>query len=136
MANPQLIEALSGATSLELYELSAIIDRLLADPKRIGAVVVHLNLGRQVQFMDRQTGRMREGIDSPAGAAPGPAMPPQRKPGREDFRRGDKVSFTDKYLQPQVGVISRINQRTATVDCEGGGGWRVPFGMLHHVTDV
>ena len=46
MANPQLIEALSGATSLELYELSAIIDRLLADPKRIGAVVVHLNLGR------------------------------------------------------------------------------------------
>lgn len=172
MANPQLIEALSGATSLELYELSAIIDRLLADPKRIGAVVVRLNLGRQVQFMDRQTGRMREGIvtdikpphvivhepatrshwkmsyaaidpgaaderiDSPAGAAPGPAMPPPRKPGREDFRRGDKVSFTDKYLQPQVGVISRINQRTATVDCEGGGGWRVPFGMLHHVTDV
>jgi hypothetical protein len=54
----------------------------------------------------------------------------------EDFQRGDKVSFTDKYLQHQVGTITRINQRTATIDCEGGTGWRVPFAMLHHVMDI
>jgi FKBP-type peptidyl-prolyl cis-trans isomerase 2 len=60
----------------------------------------------------------------------------QHKPARADFCRGDKVSFTDKYLQPQVGTITRINQRTATVDCEGGAGWRVPFAMLHHVMDI
>jgi hypothetical protein len=53
-----------------------------------------------------------------------------------DFRRGDKVSFTDKYLQPQVGTITRINQRTASVECDGGSGWRVPFAMLSHVMDI
>ena len=64
------------------------------------------------------------------------SAPTQHKPARGDFCRGDKVSFTDKYLQPQVGTITRINQRTATVDCEGGAGWRVPFAMLHHVMDI
>jgi hypothetical protein len=64
------------------------------------------------------------------------STPTAHKPSREDFRRGDKVSFTDKYLQPQVGTITRINQRTATVDCEGGAGWRVPFAMLRHVMDI
>ena len=69
-------------------------------------------------------------------AAPTVHQAPVHKPGPQDFRRGDKVSFTDKYLQPQIGTITRINQRTATVDCESGAGWRVPFGMLRHVTDT
>ena len=63
-------------------------------------------------------------------------QPPPQKPGRNDFRRGDKVSFTDKYLQHQVGVIARLNQRTASVECEAGTAWRVPFAMLSHVMDI
>ena len=39
MADPKLIEALSNASSLELFELSNIIDRLLADPRRIVATL-------------------------------------------------------------------------------------------------
>ena len=74
-----------------------------------------------------------ERIESPS---PSVNQAPVHKPGPEDFRRGDKVSFTDKYMQPQVGIINRINQRTATVDCEGGTGWRVPFAMLRHVMDI
>lgn len=70
------------------------------------------------------------------GELPPISEPPKHKPGRDDFRRGDKVSFTDKYLQPQVGTISRINQRTASVDCEGGSSWRVPFAMLRHLMDI
>lgn len=58
------------------------------------------------------------------------------KPGSADFRRGDKVSFTDKYLWLQVGTISRISRRTATVNCESGSDWRVPYAMLRHVTDI
>lgn len=64
------------------------------------------------------------------------SQPPPHKPGGDDFRRGDKVSFTDKYLQQQVGTITRINQRTASVECEAGAGWRVPFAMLSHVMDI
>lgn len=169
MNDTKLIEALSNASSLELFELSTIIDRLLADPRRIVAVLGKLNLGKPVRFMDWRTGQMRSGkvvemkanqvtvheddtrshwklsyaaIDpgevSERFESPTPTVNqmPVHKPGPEDFRRGNKVSFTDKYLQPQVGTITRINQRTATVDCEGGSGWRVPFAMLRHVTDI
>jgi hypothetical protein len=169
MTDTKLIEALSNASSLELFELSNIIDRLLADPRRIVAVRHKLNLGKSVRFMDWRTGEMRAGKVmaikgdqvtvhedgtrtqwklSYAGIDPGddeerleselpPVIDPTaHKPGRDDFRRGDKVSFTDKYLQPQVGTIARINQRTASVDCEGGSSWRVPFAMLRHVVDI
>ena len=56
-----------------------------------------------------------------------PPNPPPVKPGREDFRCGEKVSFEDKYLQTQVGTVVRINQRTATVDTGDGHSWRVGF---------
>jgi hypothetical protein len=169
MNDAKLIQALSNASSLELFELSTLIDRLLADPKRIVAVLNQLNLGKSVRFMDWRTGQMRSGKVvamkggqvtvhedgtrsqwkmSYAAIDPGDASErvdgptptvhptPVHKPGPDDFRRGDKVSFTDKYLQPQVGTITRINQRTASVDCEGGTGWRVPFAMLRHVMDI
>ena len=61
MADPKLIEALSNASSLELFELSNIIDRLLADPRRIVATLNKLNLGKSVRFMDWRTGEMRVG---------------------------------------------------------------------------
>jgi hypothetical protein len=169
MNDTKLIEALSNASSLELFELSAIIDRLLADPRRIVAVRNKLNLGKTVRFMDWRTGEMRSGkvvaikddqvtVNEDAarsqwklsyaaidpgddsepveGLLPIDSPPVAHKPASGDFVRGDKVSFTDKYLQPQVGTIARINQRTASVDCEGGTSWRVPFAMLRHVMDI
>jgi hypothetical protein len=169
MIDTTLIEGLSNASSLELFELSGIIDRWLADPKRIVAIRNQLNLGKTVQFMDWRTGQMRTGkvvaikdaqvtvheeasrmqwklsyaaidpgerSESVESATPASVKPLVKKLGPEDFRRGDKVSFTDKYLQPQIGTITRINQRTASVECEDGPGWRVPYGMLSHVMDI
>jgi FKBP-type peptidyl-prolyl cis-trans isomerase 2 len=57
-------------------------------------------------------------------------------PRRQDFRCGDKVAFEDRYLNTQVGVIMRINQRTATVDTGNGHSWRVGFALLRQVVDV
>jgi hypothetical protein len=61
MADPKLIDALSNASSLELFELGTIIDRLLADPRRVIAVRSKLHLGQTVRFMDWRTGQMRTG---------------------------------------------------------------------------
>jgi hypothetical protein len=72
---------------------------------------------------------------APAPSSP-PGAPPQVKPGRGDFRCGEKVSFEDKYLQTQVGTVVRINQRTATVDTGDGQSWRVGFTLLRHVLDI
>lgn len=166
--DPKLIDALNHASSLELFQLSTIIERLLADPRRIIAVRTNMNLGQTVRFLDWRDGQMRSGkvvamkdtqvtlheegtrrewklpyaaVEPPLAtpqskAAAAPATPPPIKASREDFRCGEKVSFDDKYLQPQVGTVVRINQRTATVDTGNGHSWRVPFHMLRHVLDV
>nr|AEV57139.1 hypothetical protein [uncultured bacterium] len=167
--DPKLIDALNRASSLELFQLSAIIERMLADPRRIIAVRTNMNLGQTVRFLDWRNGQMRNGkvvamkdtqvtlheegtrrewkLPYTAVEAPGPASapatapashsaPPKNMPTRGDFRCGEKVSFDDKYLQPQVGIVVRINQRTATVDIGNGHSWRVPFHMLRQVFDI
>lgn len=160
---------LQQASSLELYQLSTVIERLLADPRRILAVRKDLHLGQTVRFMDWRDGSLREGkvvamrdtqvtlhelrerrewklpyaaIEPPQ---PNPAVHPQAaepeppqapQPTRDDFRRGEKVAFEDKYLQTVVGTIVRINSRTATIDPGDGTQWRVGFSLLRHVLDV
>lgn len=167
-ADPKLLDVLSRASSLELFQLQAIIDRMLADPKRIIAVRVNMHLGQTVRFLDWRDGQMRSGkvVDMrdtqvvvhepatrrewklpyaaieppPAGAAPPEPEPtPQQGaplPQRGDFRCGEKVAFEDRYLNTQVGTITRINQRTATVDTGNGHSWRVGFALLRHVVDI
>jgi len=163
----RLLEVLNRASSLELFQLNAVIERMLADPKRIVQVRKDLHLGQTVSFMDWRDGQMRTGklvelkdakatiqesgtrsawgvpyaaIQPPA---PGPAQPaaaveppaPSRAT-RNDFRCGERVSFEDKYLNPVVGTIVRINQRTATIDPGDGTSWRVGFALLRHVVDI
>lgn len=165
-ADPKLIDALGRASSLELFQLSAIIDRMLADPKRIIAVRANLHLGQTVRFLDYRDGQMRSGkvvalkdtqltlhedgtrrewklpyaaIEPPpptATPAPPPAPPTPPRPSRNDFRCGEKVAFEDKYLNTVVGTVVRINQRTATIDTGDGTSWRVGFGLLRHVLDI
>jgi hypothetical protein len=60
-ADPKLLEALGRASSLELFQLQAIIERMLADPKRIIAVRANLHLGQTVRFLDWRDGQMRSG---------------------------------------------------------------------------
>jgi len=45
------------------------------------------------------------------------------------------VSFIDRNLQHRIGLIRRINQLTATLDCDGQS-WRVAFSLLRHLVDV
>ena len=165
----RVLEALQQASSLELYQLSTVIERLLADPRRILAVRKNLHLGQTVRFMDWRDGSLREGkvvamrdtqvtlhelrerrewklpyaaieppqpdpAVHPQAAEPEPPQAPQ--PTRDDFRRGEKVAFEDKYLQTVVGTIVRINSRTATIDPGDGIQWRVGFSLLRHVLDV
>ena len=167
-ADPKLLDALSRASSLELFQLQAIIERMLADPKRIIAVRINMHLGQTVRFLDWRDGQMRSGkvveirdtqvvlhetatkrewklpyaaIEPPTpGAAPARAEPTEPPavplPQRGDFRCGEKVAFEDRYLNTQVGTITRINQRTATIDTGNGHTWRVGFPLLRHVVDI
>ncbi|WP_435441701.1 hypothetical protein [Variovorax sp. RB2P76] len=168
------IKDLPMATSSELYQLSWVIEQLMADPRRIVQARSQLHMGQRVQYWDWGTGKLREarivamkdrqatlvdeqskerlsvlyaaivpaeeqpnasdaGSKSPAPAAP--LRPPPEINRKEDFRVGQRVSFVDQSLQHQVGEIKRLNQRTATVHCDGRA-WRVGFGLLQHVADI
>ena len=170
----QIAAALESASSLELYQLACLLERMLADPRRIVAVRKLLHHGQLVRCVDARSGELVSmriaamhdtevtlidprgssqgrrvpytAIEPPEQAeviathpdAPNPKQPEDapRKPGRADFKRGDKVAFEDKYLRRQVGVIVRINQLTASIDCDSGESWRVGFHLLRHVVDI
>ena len=168
------IEDLPMATSAELYQLSWVIEQLMADPRRIVQARSQLHMGQVVQYWDWGTGKLRAArivamkdrqatlVDEqskerlsvlyaaivPAeeqprasdarstSAAPAAALrPPPEINRKEDFRVGQRVSFVDQGLKRQVGEIKRLNQRTATVHCDGRA-WRVGFGLLQHVADI
>lgn len=59
--DPRMIEALDGASSLQLYQLKALIEGMLADPSRGIAARASLHLGQTVQFVDFRDGEMRRG---------------------------------------------------------------------------
>ncbi len=168
--DPATLEALNRASSLELFHLSRVIERLMSDPSRIVQIRLHLNLGQRVRFVDGKAPgaalQLRSGtvvamkdtqltvqddatratwtlpyaaIELPAGRQAAPQAPtpkPAQRPTRADFRVGDRVSFEDRHLQTRIGTIVRINQKTASVDCENEPGWRVSFGLLRHVVDL
>lgn len=168
--DPATLEALNRASSLELFHLSRVIERLMSDPSRIVQIRLHLNLGRQVRFVNWKAPgyalQLRSGtvvamkdtqvtvqddatratwtlpyaaIEIPADSRRAPQAPtpkPAPRPTRADFRVGDRVSFEDRHLQTRIGTIVRINQKTASVNCENEPGWRVSFGLLRHVVDL
>ena len=164
------IEALGRASSLELFHLSSVVDRLMSDPKRILEIRRQLHLGQTVRYVDcRAIGAgltLRSGrivamkdttlivkddelrcewklpyaaIEVPS--TDDPAMPAHEArnepphPSRDDFRVGDRVGFDDRHLQTHIGTIVRINQRTASIDCDGHN-WRVSFDLLRHIIDL
>ena len=165
----KLIEDLPMASSAELYQLSWVIEQLLADPRRIVQARAELHTGQRVQYLHWDDGKMRaarvvamkdrrvtvfeeasrshftlpyaaivtapsSGTDTDAAATAKPTPPPEIA-SRADFRVGNRVSFTDRNLQHRVGLIVRINQRTATLDCDGQT-WRVGFGLLRPLVDI
>lgn len=59
--DPRLLEALQHASNLQLFQLNSVIERMLADPRRIVQVRKDLHMGQTVRFMDWRDGRMRTG---------------------------------------------------------------------------
>lgn len=162
------IQDLPMATSAELYQISWVIEQLLADPRRIVQARSQMHLGQRVQYFHWLDGKLYAGqvvsmkdsrvtaldtltkrhvslsyagivLEPAAATEPGAdnetLTPPPEIGRREDFRVGQRVSFTDADLQSRVGTVKRINQQTATVACDGRS-WRVSFSLLRHIVEA
>jgi hypothetical protein len=156
------MHSLQKASDLDLLRLHTAIGHLLRDPVRIIAIRRHLHLGQEVDFWNTRTQRMQRGrivgfkpdqvlvqtalpgeswsilyaaISVDPSAMP-PAPPPERRPTRADFARGDNVSFEPQDMIARFGTIIRMNPKTATVATEDGMEWRVGYGALRRVVNV
>lgn len=55
----RMIDALDGASSLQLYQLKAPIEGMLAEPRRTMEACASLHLEQPVRFVDFRTGQPR-----------------------------------------------------------------------------
>ena len=156
----ELMNSLQHACDLDLLRLRTAIDHLLVNPARILAVRQRLHVGQEVHFWALRDNRLLRGritqfkadqvmilVGSPPqywwvpyaalqlDPSESPVAQPPRKLGRADFAPGDTVSFEGRDLIPHLGTIVRLNQKTATVSCDGQA-WRVSFALLRHVVDL
>ena len=65
-----------------------------------------------------------------------PPPEPAAQHGRVEFNLGDRITFDDAKGIAHVGMITRINRRTATLETTNGKTWRVAFQLLRHVVEV
>lgn len=155
-----LMTSLQQSSDLELLRLRTAIDHLLQHPPRILALRQRLRLGQEVEYLSLRENRMRRGriiefkLDEVliqtedqskycwlpyAAIQIDAAVPPQPEPAvrahRRDFAVGDTVSFEGRDLIQRLGTIVRINQKTASLSCDGQQ-WRVSFSLLRHVVDL
>ena len=54
----RMLDLLGQASNRQLHLLHSVIDRMLADPRRIIEIRRHLHLGQTVLFLDWQRGEM------------------------------------------------------------------------------
>jgi hypothetical protein len=73
-------------------------------------------------------GRYRQTLRPSAGASA------SRSP--LGFALGDRVSFDDGKGNAVIGMVAKINRRTASVATDDGRSCRVDFTLLRHVVDV
>ena len=164
-----MVEALQGASSLQLYQLRALIDGMLAEPKRTMRACAELHLGQAVRFVDFRTGELRQGkviakhatqasvleeavrrtwkvpyvsIEAAQTVTGDTAKPydpppePARPASPTGFAVGDRVTFDDGKGAALIGLVAKINQRTASVVTDNRQSWRVDFQLLRHVVEV
>jgi hypothetical protein len=140
-----ILDSLRQAPSAELYRLYLAIRKMLDDLRRILEIRQRLHLEMAVNYIGdnplgpsakgtivdlRQTQavvqdsatRRRWGefyaaiIPETSSAQPHVEPTPPPRTQREEFFIGDTVGFTDKHLSERVGIIVRLNAKTARSD--------------------
>ncbi|KND56488.1 hypothetical protein BSCH_01073c [Candidatus Paraburkholderia schumanniana] len=159
-------DSLRQASSAELYRFYLAIGKMLDDPRRILEIRQRLHLGMAVNYIGnnplgppaqgpvvelRQTQavvqdsatRRRWGvlyaaiIPETSNAKPHVEPTPPPRTQREEFFIGDTVGVTDKHLSERVGIIVRLNAKTASIAVNATDGyWRVSYPLLRKIVDI
>ena len=156
-----VLKALNEASGFELYRLRAAIDHVLDEPRWQQAVRRRLLPGQPVEYFNARKnalcrgtvvefGRKHVVIEEAAGGERWRVSyaainldgvdvairnPPPQGLARHEVAVGDLIGFVDREHRQRSGRVTRLNDRTVTVDCQGQK-WRVAYALLHRVVDV
>jgi hypothetical protein len=156
-----IVKALNQATGFDLYRLYVAIGKMLDEPKRITEVKRRLHAGDQVEYLDASENRivkarlikfqrtrvLIENLDDKArwsipycalniyGAETTITENVKEGLGRNEVSVGDYVGFFDREGKERYGQVTRLNQKTVSLDC-GGSKWRVAYSFLFKVVDL
>ncbi len=156
----ELLNQLRQASLFDLYRLSAAIDRELENPQQINTIKQKLRLGMELYYFDRVQNRSINARLIALRQKQAVVFDLEQK---KDFlipyymlnidrvettihektstltsnnlKVGDCVGFNSDG-RDFVGIVQRLNQKTATVHTNAGQKWRVSYSYLHRVHDA
>lgn len=158
----KVLEEINQASLFDLYRLMIAVDQQLDNPERIERIKQRLKPGQQITYFD--TGQNRLIAATVVNLQRTRLLVQNLHDGerwsirfcavnidevdtnvytnskkqtldRSVLKVGDRVGFYDRQNQEQYGKITRLNQKTATLDCSKSQ-WRVAYQFLFTIVDA
>lgn len=151
-----IVNQLNNANGFDLYRLNVAIGKMLEDPKHMAQLKARVTPGQQVEYFDHQSNSLRQATllkfkrkwvvvknldDGKIWELPyyvinlhnadADIYANNAKPGidRNELKVGDIVGFRDYDNNEIYGTVQRLNQKTATLNCNGAK-WLVGYQLL------
>ena len=157
----EVIQSLNQASAFELYRMRAAIDRVLDEPRWLGAIQSRLAIGHMLTYFDAQANTRRKGkilelrrkqvvildedgvrrwlISYAAINLDGTDVRIRDHQaqglGRNEVSIDEVVGFVDRNHNQRTGRVVRLNDKTVTLQC-GPAQWRVAYAYLHRIVDA
>jgi hypothetical protein len=155
-----VLNALNGASTFELYRIRAAINVALDEPSRMQAIYSQLQVGQSIEYFEPRANAKRYGkilalrrkaaviIDRDdgkrwliefasinlGGADVQIRQTMQRGLGRNEIAVGQIVGYIDRNGKQRSGQVIRLNDKTVSL-MVGDQQWRVAYCFLHHVLE-
>ena len=157
----RLLNELNEATLFDLYRLRVAISNELENPQRLLALKQQLHLGKAIRYFCRVENKSFEATVVELRQKNVVVLDHLRQKrfsmpycmlnldqtetaireetpllSANNLSVGDHVRFTNRDGRHIVGVVTRLNHKTASVDARDGGQWRAGYGCLRRVHDT
>jgi hypothetical protein len=156
----QCIDTLNQASSYELFRIQIAMRRILEDPARINSIKQQLRIGQTVTYFDiaankeisatlLEINRSRVFVQNHhdgkkwtltfcmlnISGTKVDINKSSRRVDRLTLKVGDHIGYISRDGIEVYGVVTKLNQKTASVTIASGAKWRVSYSLLFHVMD-
>jgi len=154
----KVMQLLKDASPYDLYRIKIAIENEIEKPEHIKVIRARFAIGDQISYFDQGANsliyavvldkmvknvRVKNLLDNKIWILPYYMINFEKKesdiptnskekPTKNNFRMGDCVGFNNDGVQC-VGIITKLNHKTATLVTHDNKHWRVSYGLLFNV---